>query len=145
MWKISFGFDLEIWSCIVFRPNRPKRGRGQPGVTQIQEFLENENLITDFAGTQQINNRAYQFSGLLSRSVGHMGKKKEIWSESKETECRKFLSDFSLGRSFDSTSLKFERLVDIVFEPNWPIREGGGAESHANSKTFGKWKSENGF
>jgi len=47
-------------------------------VTQIQEFLENENLITDFAGTQQINNRAYQFSGLLSRSVGHMGKKKEI-------------------------------------------------------------------
>ena len=74
MWDISFGFDLgrsfhliplkldriidtmENWSCQVYGPNRPtKRGKGL-GVMQIQEFIENESLSTEFPETQQVNN-----------------------------------------------------------------------------------------
>jgi len=52
----------------------------------------------------------------------------------------------SLRRSFDSISLKLDRLVGtirnwsrIVSGPNRPIR-GRGAGGHANARTFGKWK-----
>ena len=33
---------------------------GEMGVTQIEEFLENESLTTNFAATQQINNLCYE-------------------------------------------------------------------------------------
>ena len=64
MYKISFAFDtgrsfdcislkldrvvvcIEYWCCIVFGSIRPNEG--ELGVTQIREFLENENLTTDF-------------------------------------------------------------------------------------------------
>ena len=65
---ISFAFDLgrsfysislklgktvvsiENWCCIVFGSIRPSEGRA--GVTQIREFLEKENLTTDFSEIQ---------------------------------------------------------------------------------------------
>jgi len=45
---------MKNWSCTVFGPYQSKR-EGELGVTQIQEFLENESLATDFAETQQMN------------------------------------------------------------------------------------------
>ena len=64
MWKISFGFDLERsfgsiflkidrtvvtmknWSYVVLVSIRPNEGELE--ITKIREFLENENLTTDF-------------------------------------------------------------------------------------------------
>jgi len=64
MYKISFAFDsgrsfdwissklgrtvfsIKNWCCIVFGPIR--LNEGELGITQIREFLENENLTTDF-------------------------------------------------------------------------------------------------
>ena len=46
---------MKNWSCISdqFGPIGPMRG--ELGVTQIPEFLKNENLTVDFAETQQVN------------------------------------------------------------------------------------------
>jgi len=64
-YEISFAFDtgrsfdwislklgrtvvcIENWCCIVFGSIRSNEGRAR-GVTQIREYLVNENLTTDF-------------------------------------------------------------------------------------------------
>ena len=45
--------------------------RGELGVTQIREFLENENLTTDFSEIQYIDNLLWKmlFSKFLTQSV----------------------------------------------------------------------------
>ena len=66
MYKISFAFDtgrsfdsifvklgrtvvsVENWSCIVFEPIRPN----EEGLRKFENFLENENLTTDFSEIQ---------------------------------------------------------------------------------------------
>jgi len=42
--------SIENWSSIVFGTIRPYAG--ELGVTQIREFLENENLTTDVSEIQ---------------------------------------------------------------------------------------------
>jgi len=45
---------MRNWTCIVFGPNQ--KNKTEPGVTYIQEFLENESLTTDFSDTRRVGN-----------------------------------------------------------------------------------------